>query len=219
MKDASCKIRHSWKINVNRNLIEKNGNILTVVIWIRDVVKMLMNHRIPSIACLSWLAKQQVASEAGLWFIDLFTSCVGDANLCMGVFRCVYLTCSRCLSPDYCVLISYMSVAYYRISMGLTDTCPLLLIRLPWVYLTRARYTLSDFCVFDTCVLFNTRFMCLTRVPSCYLSSVCLFDTCPLPVTRAVRLSKSTHFLTFLFCVPEVAQQIPSFCGLLSVST
>jgi len=57
-----------------------------------------------------------------------------------------------------------MPVAYYHISVGLFDTCPLFLIRLPWVYLTIVRYPLSDFCVFGTCHLPNTRFMYLTHV-------------------------------------------------------
>jgi hypothetical protein len=123
-------------------------------------------------------------------------------------FLCIYLTRVLCLLPDFCVFTWHVSFACYQISVYLLHTCPLPVTRFLCIYLTRVLCLLPDFCVFNWHVSF-----------ACYQISVYLIDTCPLPVTNAVLLNNSTHFLPFLLCGPEVAQQILSFCGLLLSSS
>jgi hypothetical protein len=53
MKEASYKTRHRWEISVIRNVIEKNGRILTDLISLKDVVKTVKNTRVPQIEGLA----------------------------------------------------------------------------------------------------------------------------------------------------------------------
>ena len=114
--------------------------------------------------------------------------------------------------------IWHVSVSWYHISVCLFDTCPSPVTRFLYVYLTRVHFPLPDFCMF----IWHVTVSCyqisafIWYISVCwYHISVCLLDTRPLLVTTAVRLSKPAHFLTFLFCGPEVAQPVLRLCGLL----